>query len=184
MLDSLLTANNLKSIPRAGWVMRGVSEPESVAEHSYGVVLIALALANMSDELLDQRKVLTMAVLHDLAECLVGDMPVPAQRFFAPGAKHAAEEAAAADLILTLPGGASLLALWREYEARASREALLVRDADRLDTLLQAYVYERRTGNRELAEFWAGPLVQAPFALPASRQLCAELLERRNTKGD
>lgn len=183
MLDSLLTANNLKSVPRTGWVLRGVPEAESVAAHSYGVAFIALALANMSHEPLDHHKVLTMAVLHDLAECLVGDMPLPAQRFFPPGVKHAAEEAAAADLLLTLPGGSSLLALWREYEARASREALVVRDADRLDTLLQAYVYERRTGNRELAEFWSGPLVHAPFALPASQQLCAELIERRSITG-
>ena len=44
---------------------------------------------------------------------------------------------------------------WREYEEGGSIEGNLVRDADRLDMLLQAYVYGQTTGNRWLEEFWA-----------------------------
>jgi putative hydrolase of HD superfamily len=106
-----------------------------------------------------------MAVLHDLAESVIGDLPLPAQRFFPPGVKHAAEEAALADLLAPLPGGAQLVALWREYESRSVPEARLVREADRLETLLQAYVYEWRTGNRSLSEFWDTPSEPRAFGI-------------------
>ena len=46
-LQLLLDAHRLKRTPRTGWVMRGVPDAESVADHSYGVAFIALLLAEM-----------------------------------------------------------------------------------------------------------------------------------------
>jgi putative hydrolase of HD superfamily len=193
LLDMLLAANDLKVTPRSGWVLRGVPEAESVADHSYGVAVLALALAAAieaegpagalgapGDDAMafDRGALLSMALLHDLAECRVGDLPRPARRYFAEGAKHAAEEAALADLLGDLPGSGELLATWQAYEAAASPEARLVRDADRLETLLQAYVYARRTGNRELAEFWDELPGPGGFAYPASAALYRALRDR------
>jgi putative hydrolases of HD superfamily len=162
-LEGLLTlfdaAATLKHVPRAGWLLRGVPNPESVADHSYGVSLVALALTevlNASGELrqsLDRGRVLTIALLHDLAECQLTDLPNPALRHLPRAAKHAAEAAVLAELTKALPSTQSLLELWTEYEAGSSPEGRLVRDADRLEMMVQCLRYER-AGSRMLDEFW------------------------------
>ncbi len=180
LLEALLTANRLKAVSRSGWVLRGVPEAESVAEHTYGVAFVALALAEASDEgfAFDRGRLLTIALLHDLAESVIGDIPLPARRFLPPGAKQSAETAVMKEVMEAMPGGEGLLALWAEYAAGTSPEAQLVHDADRLEMLLQAYLYRAQTGNRALAEFWDGPAAREPFAFAASRQLFDALKER------
>ena len=91
MLDLLLQANRFKAMPRAGWMIRGIVHPESVAAHSYGVAFLCLILAQAVDEPLDRAKLLTIALLHDLPESHLTDIPYPALRFIAPAAKRAAE---------------------------------------------------------------------------------------------
>ena len=183
LLDTLLAANNLKTTPRMGWVLRGVAEAESVAEHSYGVAFVALALADVAEasgegDGFDRGKLLSMALLHDLAESVISDLPLPAQRFFPAGAKATAERAALSELLAGLPGSQGLLALWEEFEEGSGPEARVVRDADRLDMLLQAFVYIERTGNRALAEFWDSPAVRAPFEFAVSQRVYAALRDR------
>jgi putative hydrolase of HD superfamily len=183
LLDTLLLANNLKATPRSGWVMRGVPEAESVADHTCGVAFLALALAEAAgaEATFERGRLLSMALLHDLAESLTGDLPRPAQRFFPAGAKRQAEQTALQELLAGLPATAreTLLALRAEYEERASAEARLVHDADRLDTLLQAYVYAQRTGNRVLGEFWQGQVALAPFHFEVSQNVYAALKRRQ-----
>src|SRR5689334_1471914 len=79
MLSTLIELQRLKRLDRTGWTLRGLPNgTESVAAHSFGVVVAAMLLA---DELLaqgvsvDMEKVLRMALLHDWAEVRVGDMP-------------------------------------------------------------------------------------------------------------
>ena len=93
-LDLLLQAARLKWVTRSGWAMRGVPDPESVAEHSWGVAVLALVLAQESGAPLDRGRLLTTALLHDLQEVVTGDIPSPATGYFPPGAKRQAEEAA------------------------------------------------------------------------------------------
>src|SRR4051794_15354555 len=63
----------LKEIPRTGWLDRGIlaEETESVADHSYGVALLAWLLA---PDALDRGRVVELALIHDLAEAVVGDV--------------------------------------------------------------------------------------------------------------
>ena len=63
----------LKEVPRTGWLDRGipVGETESVADHSFGVALLGWLLA--PDEL-DRARVVELALIHDLAESVVGDV--------------------------------------------------------------------------------------------------------------
>lgn len=162
-LDGLLTlfdaGATLKWVPRSGWLLRGVANAESVAEHSYGVGLVALALAdvlNASGDLaqpLDTGRVLSIALLHDLAESRLTDLPGPALRHLPRAAKHAAEAAIMEELAAALPSSKAFLALWAEYESGSSPEGKLVRDADRLEMMVQCLRYERG-GSRGLDEFW------------------------------
>ncbi|MBK9474633.1 MAG: HD domain-containing protein [bacterium] len=77
-LDMLMQANRLKTTPRTGWFQRGVPSPESVADHSHGVALISLALLGSVPDKLDRAKVLAMAIAHDLAESVTGDLSLGA----------------------------------------------------------------------------------------------------------
>ncbi|MGD9101100.1 MAG: HD domain-containing protein, partial [Anaerolineae bacterium] len=91
VLDLFLHANRLKVTPRGGWVIRGLTDVESVAGHSFGVGFVALILSELIQEAVDREKVLTIALIHDLAESVITDIPAPAIRFFPLGAKHEAE---------------------------------------------------------------------------------------------
>lgn len=154
----------LKGVPRTGWLDRGVpqAETESVADHSWRTALLAW-LAATSDPTLDADRVLQLALVHDLAEALVGDLTPydgealpsdPAARAErlsrrlerTPGqvaAKRAAERAAMADLLADLPPAqrSRLESLWAELEARQTPEARFVKEADRLETWLQSREY-------------------------------------------
>jgi putative hydrolase of HD superfamily len=174
----LLRASALKTAPRTGWALRGIAAPESVAAHAHGVALAALLLLELVDEPLDRARVLAMAILHDLPEAVTGDLSLGASALLPSGAKRVMEECALADLLGGLECVDSWRELWAEYEARRTPEANLVRDADRLDLLLQALAYEETTGNRRLGEFWQAG-AREPFAQPASQRIAEALARRR-----
>jgi len=141
-LDALLTAYALKDETRTGWELRGVRDPESVAAHSWGVALLCLRYAD--DAGVDPGRAVRMAVVHDVAEAVVGDLPTradPAAETYDPGEKERRERAAVDDLSAGL--GEELRALWTAYEARDSDVARFVKDMDLVDMCAQAVVYER-----------------------------------------
>lgn len=178
LLEMLLQAGRLKTTPRTGWHQRGVPAPESVADHSHGVALIALALLDSVPATFDRARVLAMAISHDLAESVTGDLSLGASRLLPPGAKLAAESAALDELLGGLGFAAGWKSLWAEFEAQETPEAKLVRDADRLDLLATALSYELSTGTRSLEEFWRfAP--DAGFTHETSRELARGLRERR-----
>jgi len=181
-LHLLLDAHKLKRTYRTGWVARGISNAESVAEHSFGVTFIALLLMEMIDHPLDKNKVLTIALLHDLPEGITGDIPSPAVAHFPPNAKRDAELAVLKHQLNNLPHADQWRDWWQEFEDRSSPEGRLVRDADKLDMLIQAYTYEQTTSNRWLEEFW--PLAEdgPQFEFPAAQAIYESLITlRENT---
>jgi len=161
LLELLLEAATLKRMPRNGWGMRGVPHVESVAEHSFGTAFVALVLAealaaepgNEQGGRLDVEQVLIMALLHDLAEVRLTDLPVSAVRLIPPEVKSQAEAAAIGDLLAPLPVAGQLAALWQAFEDGSSPEGRLVRDADKLEMMVQCLRYEQ-AGCRGLDEFW------------------------------
>lgn len=176
-LNFLREVNRLKVVPRTGWLLRGVRPGESVADHSYGMAVTALVLAEMVETPVDRERLLVMALIHDLAETITGDVPYPAGRFFPDQAKAAAEEQVLSELLAGLPVRDDYIALWREYKSGSSVEGRLVKDADRLERLVQAAAYER-AGAADLDEFWeeVGP---DDFAFAVSWELVEALRSRR-----
>lgn len=141
-LDALLTAYALKDETRTGWELRGVRGPESVAAHSWGVALLCLHYADVAG--VDADRALRMAVVHDVGEAVVGDLPTradPAAETYDPAEKERRERAAVDDLAAGL--GDDLRTLWTAYEARDSDVARFVKDMDLVDMCAQAVVYER-----------------------------------------
>lgn len=154
LVDLLLAAGSLKNLPRTGWRLAGIRDCESVADHSYRVALIALLLGDLIAGL-DRERLLRMAVLHDLPESVVTDLPTRAVELIGRATKQRAERDAWGKI---LPADQVLdewRALWDEFEGGVTIEAKLVRMADKLEMLLQAYEYER-AGFRNLDDFWNG----------------------------
>jgi len=176
-LDLLVQANILKTTPRTGWHLRWVPDPEDVAAHSWGTAMVALVLAEMSGDRLDRGRLLAMAILHDLAEAEVSDIPRLAARFFPDGAKNDAEARALAEMLGNLPVAGSWTALLEDFKREESAEARLVRDADRLEFLLQAWVYRRTTGNERLEQV-RRDYADKRFVTAAAQDLATAILAR------
>ncbi|HEY8607912.1 MAG TPA: HD domain-containing protein [Noviherbaspirillum sp.] len=133
-LAFLRAAEALKNVLRSGHTSTG--RPESTAEHSWRLCLMALVLEDRLDGL-DMLKVLKLCIVHDLAEAISGDIPAVAQ--VSPDRKRAQEEQ---DLLLLTapldpPLKAGILSLWEEYEQGATPEAGVVKAMDKLETILQ-----------------------------------------------
>ncbi len=154
--DLLIHGNNLKQMPRAGWLQRGLVQAENVAGHSFGTIFIALVMSEIIAQPLSLEKVLAMAVLHDLPEGVTTDIPPSSWQFFPSGIKTDVERNAMQAMIGEIPIKQRLMAFWEELQANDSAEANLVHDCDKLDMHLQAFVYEQQTGNQQLTEFWDG----------------------------
>lgn len=69
----------LKRTPRSGWLKLGVSNPESVAEHSFRTAAIGFALANLEGE--DPYKTGLLCLFHDIVETKTGDLDRLAQTY-------------------------------------------------------------------------------------------------------
>jgi putative hydrolase of HD superfamily len=139
LLDFLRAAESLKTVTRSGYTSAGL--PESVAEHTWRLSLMALLLA---PEFLDVdfARLVKICLVHDLGEAVRGDIPAPEQaRRLAAGAggKATDERRDLVSLLESLPARsrAEITALWDEYEAAQSPEAKLAKALDKLETILQ-----------------------------------------------
>ena len=157
-------AQLLKRVPRMGWRLQGVTPAESVADHTAATALLVMALAAEINRdpaahglavPLDGGRAAQIALLHDLAESVLTDLPKRASDLLGATVKHDAEAAAAYSLLHEFDASPGLLALWHEYAEGTSPEGRLVKDADKLEMVAQALAYER-AGNRNLDEFFDG----------------------------
>lgn len=132
-------AGGLKETPRSGWHERlGLEGAESVADHTYATAFIAVVYSDIMG--LDTARVARMALLHDLAESITGDV-TPGS--LPEGKKGSDERAAMGSILALVPERArgAYGAAWEEYLAGATREASLVRQADKLEMAMQARRY-------------------------------------------
>jgi 5'-deoxynucleotidase YfbR-like HD superfamily hydrolase len=154
--ESFLTlfqnAGRLKHIKRGGWVRKGVLDPESVSDHSFRCTFMAMVLSNMFE--VDSEKLLKMAILHDIAECMVGD--ITPHDGLSKEEKHEKEKQGILELFGNIPNGQSFVDLWMEYERQESKEARMVRELDKLEMVLTAMEYQKKFPHLNLMEFVKG----------------------------
>jgi putative hydrolase of HD superfamily len=154
----------LDRIPRAGYVLRGVPEPESVAAHSHFVALLALLFVEQFPGVYNRDRLLAMALVHDLAESRLMDIPMPYADAYLKEAKQKAEQAITDDLLGDLPG--HLAELHAEFDAATTPEARLLRGLDKAQMMIKVGCYEREHRGC-LDEFWANPKNFADFGIAA-----------------
>lgn len=174
----------LKVEKREGWRRFGITQGESIADHMYRMSLIAMLAPPSLSAKLDIARCTKMALIHDMAEGLVGDLtPVDG----VPKAEKSRREADTVDwisngLLGKVHGGLAgqdLKAIWREYEDSETPESKFVHDVDKIELILQMVEYEREHQcNIDLSEFsW----VAKKLTLPEMQVWAQELLEERNT---
>ncbi len=125
----LVEADRLKSIVRATKLADG-SRHENTAEHSWHLALFALVLAPEAPPGVSIDRVIRMLILHDLVEIDAGDTPLFAT---APATQEADEQAAADRIFGLLPPaqGSEFRALWDEFEAAVTPDAVFAKSVDR-----------------------------------------------------
>ncbi|XP_021989567.1 5'-deoxynucleotidase HDDC2 isoform X2 [Helianthus annuus] len=178
-IDFLTLCHSLKSTKRAGWVKRDVAGPESIADHMYRMGLMAL-IANDAPGV-NRDKCIKMAIVHDIAEAIVGDI-TPSDGV--PKAEKSRREKEAIDHMCKLLGGGpraeEIHELWMEYEENSTTEAKVVKDFDKIEMILQALEYENEQ-NKDLEEFFES--TAGKFQTDLGKSWAAEIASRRKKQG-
>jgi len=132
-------ADRLKSVLRATTLCDG-SRPENSGEHSWHLALYALVLADQAAPGVDISRVIKMLLIHDLVEIDVGDVPIHSANGAAHGSAltQAAESRAAYRIFGLLPNDlqADLRALWDEFEAAETPDAIFAKSLDRVQPVM------------------------------------------------
>lgn len=138
-LHFLAEADALKSVYRATTLVDG-SRRENSGEHSWHLALYALVLADQADPSVDLNRVIKMLLIHDLVEIDVGDVPIHSANGQAHNSSEIQDaEARAAERIFGLlppERGAPLHALWTEFEAASTPDALFAKSLDRVQPVM------------------------------------------------
>jgi putative hydrolases of HD superfamily len=167
----LYEIGQLKRVVRSGWWLAGIQQPESVAEHSFRVAVLGYILACLEGA--DIQKAVVMCLFHDTQETRVNDSHKVAQAYIS---SHDAEQLAFADQVSRLPPCVSqpLLQLAEEFVQRKSLEALIAKDADLLECLLQAREYYVQ-GYHDVAEWISS--CRTALRTETARQLAEECIK-------
>ena len=190
-IDFLSICGKLKQTRRTGWTKYEeiTSQVESVADHSFRIALMAFVFGlqqqreggdkeeDKEEKVLDVQKLVTMALVHDIAESIVGD--ITPHCGISKEEKNKLEVEAMQKLKETLGdvAGETIETLWLEYENGSSREARVVKELDKLEMLLQASEYENEYKDVDLTEFYSS--CDGSFKTENGKRWVEEILRRR-----
>jgi putative hydrolases of HD superfamily len=134
----LFELGHLKLVARAGWLLLGISQPESVAGHCFRAGAVGMALAALEGA--DAGRTAALSILHDCHQTRTGDV-TPMGRAYVT---TAVPRAVVVHQTSAMPGAVAKIFqdLVGEYEAGQTLESRLARDAGQIETLLQAVEYQ------------------------------------------
>lgn len=170
----------LKTQKRTGWLDRDVpsDKTESIADHMYRMSIISMLIPNTN---INIDKCVKIAIVHDIAESLVGDI-TPFEGV-TKEEKHRREYETIQYLSeLIKPYNAKfseeLTELWLDYEEIRCIEARYVKDVDKLEMIQQAWDYEQDYGLKyDLNEFYTS---RAAIKTEEIGALCDEIIAQRS----
>ncbi len=138
-VNFIFELGQLKRQKHSGWWLAGVKDPDTVAEHALRAAQIGYILAVMEGDV-NPEKVACMLVVHDNAEVRNGDQNKLSARYYS---NTEAEQSAFSEQLDGV--GEVLKEKWQtyfdEYENRTTREGIIAKDADWLETAFQAKEY-------------------------------------------
>ncbi|MBU4057835.1 HD domain-containing protein, partial [Patescibacteria group bacterium] len=136
IIEFLKIVGKLKKVERTGWVTQvGISNPESVAEHSFRAAIIGMFVSDIKK--LNTEKVMRMLLLHDLAEAIIGDWDLNAKKKLGIEKKNEKESEAFERIMQTLPGEQKEKygELWKEFSEGKTEEAKIAYQSEKLEMI-------------------------------------------------
>ena len=137
-----ILCNKLKNIIRTGWKDWNVQRErlESIAEHVYGVQMLAIAMKSEYEYDIDLEKVIFMLAIHELGETMIGDLT---QFQISRDEKEKIEHEAVHNILEGLLDGKIIEELFLEFDERKTKEALFAYQCDKLECDLQCKLYDQ-----------------------------------------
>ena len=136
--------NKLKNVIRTGWKDWNVQREriESVAEHIFGVQMLAIAMKSEYQYDIDIMKVIMMLAVHELEEIIIGDLT---QFQISKQEKVEIGHKAIEDVLSGLADKKQIMNLILEFDERKTKEAIFAYYCDKLECDLQCKLYDEES---------------------------------------
>lgn len=133
--------NRLKDIIRTGWKDWRVERErvESVAEHIFGVQMLALAMNSEYEYEIDITKVIYMLAVHELEEIIIGDLTLFQ---VSKEEKEKIGHEALEKILKGLLDGDNIKKIIIEFDERKTKEAFFAYQCDKLECDIQSKLYD------------------------------------------
>lgn len=142
VINYYVLCNKLKNVIRTGWLDWKVQRNrlESIAEHIYGVQMLAIAMKTIYQYDIDIMKVIYMLAIHELGETIIGDLT---QFQISKEKKEKMEHEAVHSILSSLIGGDKIEDLFLEFDSHATAEARFAYQCDKLECDIQCKLYDQ-----------------------------------------
>jgi len=141
VLNFYILCNKLKNVIRTGWKDWNVKAErlESVAEHIYGVQILAIAMKSEYNYDIDIMKVIYMLAIHELGETIIGDLT---QFQISKKEKQLIEHKAVHKILENLIDKNQIEQIYLEFEEQKTKEAIFAYLCDKLECDIQCKLYD------------------------------------------
>ncbi len=141
VINYYVICNRLKNVIRTGWKNWNVQREriESVAEHIFGVQMLAIAMKSEYQYDVDIMKVIFMLAVHELGETIIGDLT---QFQISKNDKEKLEHEAVNKILSGLLDGNQIEQLFLEFDAHNTKESIFAYQCDKLECDLQSKLYD------------------------------------------
>jgi 5'-deoxynucleotidase YfbR-like HD superfamily hydrolase len=209
LLDFFIEVGKLKGKKRRGMMFYGIKDPETTAEHTFRMTIVAWFLGILKN--LNIERIIKMSLVHDLCEVYAGDITpydglLPKnkkerydfvrkwphlleeekkKRYFE---KLKKEKKSLEKLVKNLPQKTKkeILDLWWDYEMGSTREGRFIRQIDRTENLIEAFDCWKRDKNFPTKPWWqhADEVIDDPIISKFLREIEIEELRIKKVKKD
>lgn len=142
VVNYYVLCNKLKDVIRTGWVDWKVNRErvESIAEHIFGVQMLAIAMKSEYQYDIDIMKVIYMLAIHELGETIIGDLT---QFQISKEEKEKMEHEAVHNILSSLIDGEQIESLFLEFDSHSTPEAMFAYQCDKLECDIQSKLYDQ-----------------------------------------